>query len=105
MILFFCYKKSFLKYVSLSLKYFNHDYIVLNSFNKYYFDKACVIIPIGIGAQKRLNDYPEYKKKFLITPERTYEILDDKILFYDYVKKHQLLNNTGVNFIPTYNNY
>ena len=104
MIVFFSYKKNFLSYTSLALKYFKYEYVVLNAPDEKYFKKACVIIPVGIKAQIKLKDYPQYKHKFLISSEKIYETLDDKILFYKYVKKHNLLDGTGVKLIPTYDN-
>src|SRR6185312_15120295 len=102
MIVFFSYKKSFLKYIPICLKYFKYDYIVLSEPDEHYFEKACVIIPIGISAQNELNhDYSKYKHKFLTSSEDTYENLDDKIRFYRYVKKYNLLENTGIELIPT----
>lgn len=104
MIVFYCHKRSLVRYLSAVLKHFKHRCIVLNQFDKYYFDKACVIIPVGINAQINLSDYPEYKDKFLISPEKIYDILDDKILFYKYVEKYRLLDGTGIRLIPTYTN-
>src|SRR5438132_1390562 len=65
MIIFFCHKKEFLAYTGIPLKYFKYEYILLNDFDDYYFKKACVIIPIGISAQIKLNEYSKYKHKFL----------------------------------------
>jgi hypothetical protein len=102
MIVFFCYKKAFLKYACICLKYFKHDYVVLTAPDEYYFTKAGVIIPIGIGAQNKLSNYPQYKDKCLVCDSKVYKMLDDKLLFYNYIKKHDLLSDTGVKLIPSY---
>ena len=104
MIVFFCYKKAFMRYINIVLKHFKYDYVVLSAFDEHYFDKACAIIPIGISAQNKLRDYPRYKDKYLISSSRTYDILDDKIMFYHNIKHRNLLKGTKVELIPTYDN-
>ena len=103
MIVFFAYKKKFLSYAHLLLRKSRFKYVILTKFNKYYFDKACAIIPLGIGSQCRLGNVPrEYNHKFLVCAESTYDMLDDKNKFYDFVKKHHILDNSKIRLIPTY---
>ncbi len=102
MIVFFCYNSAFLKYLVLPLKHFKYKYVVLNDFNKYYFEEAKVIIPIGIWAQNEIKNYYQYREKFLISSRSTYQLLDDKIKFYEFIKHYDLLKGTGIKLIPTY---
>lgn len=77
---------------------------ITNSIKKYIND-ANIIIPLGIKSQIELNKYQEYNKKFLSNNENIYELLDDKILFYNFISKENILNNSPIKLIKSYNNY
>lgn len=70
-----------------------------------HLDEKDIILPIGIKSQIELNKYSKYKEKFLINKEKIYEILDDKILFYNFISQEKILDNSVIKLIPTYNNY
>lgn len=70
-----------------------------------YLDEYNIILPIGIKSQIELNKYKKYKDKFLINKEKIYEILDDKILFYNFISQEKLLDNSVIKLINTHNNY
>lgn len=72
---------------------------------KEYFDKASIIIPLGIKSQIELNKYINYKKKFLCNEEYLYELLDDKILFYNFIDRENILEKSPIKLIKSYNNY
>lgn len=105
MIIIFAYENNFLTYISLLLQYATFNYIILTKYDREYFEQACVIIPLGIGAQLELNKYKKYKDKFLICSQYTYQMLDDKKDFYHFIKKHEILKRSHIKLIPTYNKY
>lgn len=70
-----------------------------------HLDEKDIILPIGIKSQIELNKYSKYKNKYLSNKEKIYEILDDKILFYNFISQKKILNNSVIKLIPTYNNY
>ena len=84
------------------LKRFYPDCYILTRFDKYYFKKADLIIPMTIACQKKLNQYKEFKHKFLTVNDKIYDTLDDKINFYKFIIKHNLLRDYNIKLIPTY---
>lgn len=70
---------------------------------KKHLDKTNIIIPLGIKSQIEIGKYPNYKKKCLINDEYIYNILDDKIIFYDFIEDEKILNNSPIKLIKTYN--
>ena len=80
----------------------NYQSIILNEYNEKYFNEATVIIPFGINAQIALNNYPQYNHKFLINPKTVYDELDDKINFYEMIKKYKFLDNSEIKLISSY---
>ena len=102
MILIFCLKESSMILPHIIKKYLNEKCIVLKKFNKYFFDLASAIIPIDIDSQKFLNKYPKYKKKMMISDEHIYDILDDKTKFYNFVKKNNILNDSNIKLINSF---
>jgi len=104
MIIIFTHKGNWRSYAYILQQNINikQESIILSKFNKKYFDEALVIIPLGINSQVKLNKYPEYKSKFLINDKYTYKILDDKIKFYRFIKMHDLLKNSEIKMINTY---
>jgi predicted ATP-grasp superfamily ATP-dependent carboligase len=105
MIVIFAYKKRFLTYISLLLSNAKFKYVILSAYDEYYFDKADVIIPLGIDAQCKLNKYKEYKDKFLTCSNYIYDMLDNKNEFYRFIKKNKILKYSDVKLIPTYDKY
>lgn len=105
MIVLFTYKK---RRLDLDLIYYfiqtyPYKYKILTKFNKSYFNKAKIIIPFGISSQIKLSEYPEYNHKYLICDDNNvYDILDDKIKFYNFIKKYNLLENSNIELINTY---
>ena len=102
MIILFAYKGSFLDLVYYLSKNWDKQFKILDRFNKYYFTKAKCIIPFGIGSQIILNQYPEYKHKYLVCDNEIYNKLNDKILFYNFIKKSKLLDGSDIKLIKTY---
>lgn len=104
MIIFFIYYKSLKLWID-TLFFLKRQYprsIVLTRFSRHYFEKADVIIPITVRCQKKLNRFHEYKHKFLTTDNRIYDILDDKIKFYNFVRENDLLHNSNIKLIRSY---
>lgn len=89
-------------FISTNIK---QEIIILTKFNKYFFDKADIIIPIRIGAQIELNEYSKYYQKFMRNPKKIYKILDDKINFYKFIQDKKILQNSSIKLINTYENY
>lgn len=79
--------------------------IILHDFNKKLFNKASVIIPFGVGSQKYLCKFGKYKNKMMLCDENVYNILDDKIRFYNFIKKENILQNGDIKLINTYDKY
>lgn len=76
---------------------------ILTKPNKHELDKADVIIPIGIESQEELIEIGKYSHKLLLcNGPKIYNVLDDKIKFYNYIVKNDLLANTDVELIKTY---
>ena len=103
MIILFTYKDTWMSYMYYLIQRVKQlKFKILHKFNKKLFDKAEVIIPFGIHSQTELNNYSEYKHKFLVNKNYVYNILDDKKNFYNFIKKYNLLNNTNIHLIKTY---
>ena len=77
-------------------------FIVLYKYNKYYFSKAKIIIPIDIASTYELYKYERYRHKFLISSPKTIKMLDDKILFYNFIRDNKILQNSDIKLIDTY---
>lgn len=93
------------KFFHLLLKKLEQQYkcVIINKPNNYYFKKADVIIPLGINCQKILNKYTKFNNKFFVSNTKTYNILNDKKLFYDFIKKNNFLENSEIQLIKSYN--
>lgn len=102
MILIFSYKKTELNLGYIISKYYKKKLYIVDKFIKHYFDKAIAIIPLGIKSQKELNKYTKYKHKFMVNDTNIYDMLDDKILFYNFVKKNNILKGTDIKLIKSY---
>lgn len=105
MIIFFIdkYDLHTLHMVSFLSDNMKYNYVILTKFNRGYFDRAEVIIPFGIKSQQKLIKYSSYKNKYLLCDNaRIYDQLDDKIIFYDLIIKYDLLYDSSVHLIPTY---
>jgi len=106
MIVVFLYNDYTLSYIYFYLKRCKENYVVLNNFNKEYFDKADAIVPFGINSQKKLYEikqmYPEYRYKFLVNSPEVYTLFDDKKQFYDFVEKENVLEGSQMKLIKTY---
>lgn len=76
-------------------------FVVLHKYNKYFFSKAKIIIPIDIYSSKHLYKYKKYKHKFLLPCKKKLNILDDKILFYNFLRENDILNK-NIQMINTY---
>jgi len=86
----------------------DYEYIILKEFNYNLFNKAKVIIPMSIEAGIKLfelgYEYKFIRRKCLVIPENIYYTLDNKILFYEMIEENNLLKNTNVKLIPSYDN-
>lgn len=86
----------------------DYEYVISNEFNYNLFNKAKVIIPMSIEAGIKLfelgYEYKFLRKKCLVIPENIYYTLDNKILFYEMIKENNLLKNTNIKLIPSYDN-
>ncbi|AYV75335.1 MAG: hypothetical protein Terrestrivirus1_209 [Terrestrivirus sp.] len=106
MIVVFLYNDYTFSYIYFYLKRCKETYVVLNNFNKEYFDKADAIVPFGINSQKKLYEikqtYPEYKYKFLVNSAEVYTLFDDKKQFYDFVERENVLEGSQMKLIKTY---
>ena len=102
MIVIFSPKGYGISHTYFMLKYFDKNCIVLSDYNEKYFKEATVIIPNGIQAQKRLGNYLQYKNKFLVNHDYIYDKLDDKINFYNMIRQHDILKNSYIRLINTY---
>lgn len=105
MIVLFAYK-SYKNWIDLLyfLKHYYPDCVILTRPDRYYFEKADVIIPISIKCQKELNKYREFKHKILTASDEVYDTLDDKINFYKFINKYNLLEGLNIKLINTYGN-
>lgn len=106
MIVIFIYR-SYKNWIDV-LHYFKQYYsdcVILTRYNKYYFEKADVIIPVTVSCEKKLSMYKEFKHKFLISNKKTYDILDDKVNFYNFINEHKLLYNSNIKLINTYDKH
>lgn len=102
MIILFFYKQYWKDLVYFLIQNYNQKYILLSEFNKYYFDKANIIIPFGVMSQNILSDYSEYKNKFLIPDFKWIRKFNNKISFYKFLKNYDIINNTSINLIKSY---
>jgi predicted ATP-grasp superfamily ATP-dependent carboligase len=102
MIILFTYKAKWLDIIDFIIKHDNGKYIILTKFVEKYFKKARVIIPFGTKSQKKLHEYTEYRHKFLTNDKEIYNAINDKIRFYDIIKKYDLLNKSDIKLIETY---
>ena len=107
MILLFDYQNNHFKFLYMIKKHIDNNFIVIHEFNKNIFDKADVIIPISIESEIKLFEigykYINIRRKCLVVPEDLYYTLDNKDLFYEMVEKNNLLKNTNIKLIPSYN--
>lgn len=73
--------------------------------NKKILRDSDIIIPMGIDPQKDLVNNKYFNKVLLCNNVDIYDTLDDKIKFYKFVQDYDLLKNTYVKLIKTYNKY
>jgi hypothetical protein len=102
MIVFFAYDGVWLEHIYMTDKLLESKYIIMTKYNEKVFERASVIIPCGIESQIKLNKYQKFKHKFLISSLRVYNILDDKLLYYIFIKKYNILHDTNIKLIDTY---
>jgi hypothetical protein len=102
MIIIFAYEGYGISHVYFMSKYWDKNCMILGKYNEEYFKKATVIIPVGILSQKKLADHLPYKQKFLTSSDFVYDKLDDKINFYKMVETSNILKNSDIKLIPTY---
>lgn len=102
MILIFSNEECFLDNIYFLSKNLNQKNIILTKYNEKYFKEAEIIIPTCVISQKKLNQFPQWKHKYLINNNQVYNQLNDKINFYNVIKKYNLLQNSNVKLIDTY---
>jgi hypothetical protein len=87
------------------IKRFSIDPIlILTRHNERVLSNCDVIIPVGIDVSLQLNDLISQRIRncLLFNSPSVYQLLDDKILFYDYVRSNDLLRGSTISLISTY---
>jgi len=105
MILLFVEDTIFFVQIAENISKYYRNCEILAEYNQDYFDRATIIIPVGINAQKKLMHYTRYRNKFLISDSLIYDILDDKINFYDFIDTNNMLIDSPIKLIRTYDDY
>jgi len=102
MIIFYSYNTNLINYAHFLSKLCDRENIVLYKYNKDKFDKADVIVPIGIFSQIELSKYSEHKNKFLVNEPYVYYVINNKVKFYKFIKKFDILKDSSIQLIPTF---
>lgn len=96
-------KRNWLSYAYFIKQMTKFEITILTKYNEELLEKANIIIPFGIDSQNDLVNIKKYSDKLLLcNNSEIYDILDDKVMFYHFIKKYELLENTNISLIKTY---